>query len=98
MVNPTKDFEHSERTSIPVFYHAAKDLEIICPEGSTYAAFYNHSLMIAFTADYCSGDITINSGEIEEAGWYKYDNLPGRPQTSVSIATKLIDSFINSYN
>lgn len=56
------------------------------------------SLMIAFTADYCSGDITINSDEIEEAGWYKYDNLPGRPQTSVSIATKLIDSFINSYN
>jgi isopenicillin N synthase-like dioxygenase len=42
VVNPTKDFEHSERTSIPVFYHAAKDLEITCPEASTYAAFYNH--------------------------------------------------------
>lgn len=55
------------------------------------------SLMIAFTADYCSGDITINSDEIEEAGWYKYDNLPRRPQTSVSIAAKLIDSFINAY-
>lgn len=56
------------------------------------------SLMIALTADYCSGDITINSDEIEEAGWYKYDNLPGRPQSSISIASKLIDSFINSYN
>lgn len=56
------------------------------------------SLMIAFTADYCSGDITINPDEIEEAGWYKYNNLPGRPQTSVSIASKLIDNFINSYN
>jgi len=56
------------------------------------------SLMIAFTADYCSGDIIINPDEIAEAGWYKYNNLPGRPQTSVSIASKLIDSFINSYN
>jgi NAD+ diphosphatase len=54
--------------------------------------------MIAFTADYCSGDIIINPDEIAEAGWYKYNNLPGRPQTSVSIASKLIDSFINSYN
>lgn len=52
------------------------------------------SLMIAFTADYCSGDILINPDEIEEAGWYRYDNLPGRPSTSISIASKLIDSFI----
>ncbi len=55
------------------------------------------SLMIAFTADYCSGDITINSDEIEEAGWYKYDNLPGKPQTSISIASKLIEDFINLF-
>lgn len=52
------------------------------------------SLMIAFTADYCSGDIIINPDEIEEAGWYRYDNLPGRPSSSISIASKLIDSFI----
>ena len=52
------------------------------------------SLMIAFTADYCSGDILINADEIEEAGWYRYDNLPGRPSTSISIASELIDSFI----
>lgn len=55
------------------------------------------SLMIGFTADYCSGDITINPDEIEEAGWYKYDNLPGRPQSSISIASKLIDNFVASY-
>ena len=55
------------------------------------------SLMIAFTADYCSGDITINPDEIEEAGWYKYDNLPGKPQSSISIASKLIEAFVNIY-
>jgi NAD+ diphosphatase len=55
------------------------------------------SLMIAFTADYCSGDITINPDEIEEAGWYKYDNLPGRPQSSISIASKLIEDFVKLY-
>lgn len=55
------------------------------------------SLMIAFTADYCSGDITINPDEIEEAGWYKYDNLPGRPQSSISIASKLIEAFVKLY-
>lgn len=52
------------------------------------------SLMIAFTADYCSGDILINPDEIEEAGWYRFDDLPGRPSTSISIASELIDSFI----
>jgi isopenicillin N synthase-like dioxygenase len=41
VVNPTRDYEHSERTSIPVFFHAAKDLEITCPQDSTYTAFYN---------------------------------------------------------
>lgn len=51
------------------------------------------SLMIAFMADYCSGNITINPDEIEEAGWHKYDNLPGRPQ-STSIASKLIEAFV----
>ncbi len=55
------------------------------------------SLMIAFTADHLSGDIIINSDEIEEAGWYKYNNLPGKPQTSASIASKLIEAFVNLY-
>jgi NAD+ diphosphatase len=53
------------------------------------------SLMVAFTAEYAAGEIKIDQDEIEEAGWYNYDNLPGRPSTAVSIASRLLDSFIN---
>lgn len=52
------------------------------------------SLMIGFTAEYASGDIHIDQQEIEAADWYSYDNLPGRPSSSISIAKKLIDYFI----
>lgn len=52
------------------------------------------SLMVGFTADYVSGDIVIDNNEIEAAGWYNCDNLPGRPSSNISIAKKLIDSFI----
>jgi NAD+ diphosphatase len=53
------------------------------------------SLMIAFTAEYASGELIINHTEIEEAGWYPFDHLPGGPSTSISIARKLIDHFIS---
>lgn len=52
------------------------------------------SLMIGFTADYASGEIVIDKKELESADWYRYDNLPGGPSTSVSIASKLIDAFV----
>lgn len=54
------------------------------------------SLMIAFTAEYDSGELVIDNEEIEDAGWYRYDNLPGRPSLSISIATTLLDHFIHS--
>lgn len=53
------------------------------------------SLMIGFIADYESGDIIIDTSEIETAGWYRYDQLPGLPSTHSSIARKLIDYFIS---
>jgi NAD+ diphosphatase len=53
------------------------------------------SLMLGFVANYTSGDIVINHDEIESAGWYRYDQLPGRPSTSISIANQLIDYVIN---
>lgn len=52
------------------------------------------SLMLAFTADYDSGEITIDTTELESAGWYRYDSLPGGPSSSMSIARKLIEHFI----
>ena len=52
------------------------------------------SLMMAFTADYEAGEITMDQVEIEDAGWYKYDKLPGLPSMALSIAMKLIDDFV----
>jgi NAD+ diphosphatase len=52
------------------------------------------SLMFGFIADYAGGELVIDHNELEAAGWYRYDNLPGRPSTSLSIAGRLIDHFI----
>ena len=54
---------------------------------------FPHSLMIGFTAAYASGEISPNDAEIEDAGWFKVDNLPEIPG-KISIARKLIDWFI----
>lgn len=49
------------------------------------------SLMLAFFADYAGGEITPDPAEIEAAGWYALDALPGLPDP-VSIARRLIDA------
>lgn len=54
------------------------------------------SLMAAFTADYDSGEITIDNDEIIEANWYRYDRLPGLPSLQYSIAFTLLNEFITS--
>jgi NAD+ diphosphatase len=54
---------------------------------------FPHSLMIGFTATYAGGEITIDDTEIEDAGWFRIDNLPSLPG-KISIARKLIDWFI----
>jgi len=53
---------------------------------------FPHSLMIAFTAEYASGDITLNDPEIDEARWFgPGDPLPQlSPKQSISRA--LIDA------
>ncbi len=51
------------------------------------------SLMLGFTAEYASGDIVMEPGEIEAADWFTKDNLPPVPGP-LSIARKLIDSFV----
>jgi NAD+ diphosphatase len=40
---------------------------------------FPHSLMLAFTARWTGGDIVPQPGEIEEAGWFPIDALPGIP-------------------
>ncbi|HVP95942.1 NAD(+) diphosphatase [Methanoregula sp.] len=51
------------------------------------------SLMIAFTAEYDSGEITIDNNEIISAGWFGRDNLPALP-APLSISRALIDRWI----
>jgi NAD+ diphosphatase len=47
------------------------------------------SLMMGFTADYESGEITVDQCEITDAGWYKADKLPDIPSVD-SIAGRMI--------
>jgi NAD+ diphosphatase len=51
------------------------------------------SLMLGFTADYDSGELTIDGKEIEAGGWYTKDRLPLLP-SSMSIARYIIDQFL----
>jgi NAD+ diphosphatase len=50
---------------------------------------FPHSLMVAYTAEWAGGEIVPQEGEIEEAGWYPIDALPGIPPR-FSIAGHLI--------
>ncbi len=54
---------------------------------------FSSSMMIAFTAEYESGDIKIDDTEIIDAGWFTPDNLPMLP-SSYSIARRLIMDFV----
>jgi NAD+ diphosphatase len=54
---------------------------------------FPHSLMIGFTATYAGGEMAINDEEIEDAGWFTADNLPGQPG-KISIARRLIEWFL----
>lgn len=56
---------------------------------------FPHSLMIAFTADYSSGEINIDNDEIVDAAWFTVQDLPKLPG-SYSIARELIDHFCSS--
>jgi len=53
---------------------------------------FPHSLMIAYTADYLSGEIRVDPAEIAEARWFgPHDAWPDTP-LSVSIASELINA------
>jgi NAD+ diphosphatase len=54
---------------------------------------FPHSLMIAYTAEYASGDIRLDDPEIEDARWFPLDALPTLP-SPVSIARRLIDATV----
>ena len=51
---------------------------------------FPHSLMIAFSCEWVSGEIRRQESEIEEAKWFKVLQLPKLP-SKISIARRLID-------
>ncbi|GGY25703.1 NAD(+) diphosphatase [Paludibacterium paludis] len=58
---------------------------------------FPHSLMLAFTAEYLSGDIVPQEGEIADARWFSIDALPTLPPPA-SIAAWLIRHTIDRIN
>jgi NAD+ diphosphatase len=54
---------------------------------------FPHSLMIAFVADWKSGEISVDPLEIEAAQWFKVNELPMLPNP-ISISRRLIDAVV----
>ncbi|PTQ73718.1 NAD(+) diphosphatase [Pseudomonas sp. GV071] len=54
---------------------------------------FPHSLMLGFHAEYASGEIVMQEEEIEDAQWFKLDNLPPLPFHR-SIARYLIEVYL----
>lgn len=58
---------------------------------------YPDSHMVAFTAEYASGEIVVDNDEILSASWFKPDQLPDIPGKE-SISRALIDWFVDNYS
>ncbi|MEZ4300955.1 MAG: NAD(+) diphosphatase [Polyangiaceae bacterium] len=54
---------------------------------------FPHQIMIGFTAEHASGDIVVDTNELEEARWFDRDAMPMLPP-SFSIARALIDDWL----
>jgi NAD+ diphosphatase len=57
---------------------------------------FPNSLMLAFTAEYESGELCVNHDELEDGGWYHFSQLP-KPPTQKSIAWKMLQWFIQQH-
>ncbi len=53
---------------------------------------FPHSLMIAFTAEYAGGEVTVDRSEITEARWFGPDDEFPEIPPSISIAAALINA------
>jgi NAD+ diphosphatase len=55
---------------------------------------FPNSLMLGFHAEYESGEIVCQEGEIADARWFRHDDLPNVPP-GTAISRWLIDDFIS---
>jgi NAD+ diphosphatase len=56
---------------------------------------FPNSLMIGYTAEYKSGDLKVDTNELEDAQWFHVDKLPTLPMKS-TIAYQLINEFVQN--
>ncbi len=56
---------------------------------------FPNSLMLAFTADWAAGEISVDNKEIGDAQWFGIDHFPKLP-SSISVARKLIEHFVHT--
>lgn len=56
---------------------------------------FPHSLMVGFSARYAGGELCADGEELEDAGWFRADNLPRLP-SKISIARQLIELFLQA--
>lgn len=54
---------------------------------------FPHNLMVAFTAEYDGGDISIEPRELADAQWFSVDKLPRLPAPG-TIAGRMINDFV----
>lgn len=55
------------------------------------------ALMVAFTAEYAGGSITLDQSELAEAGWFAPGELPAVIPDTASVARRLIEWFVATY-
>jgi len=55
---------------------------------------FPHSLMLGFTARWRSGDVRIDPTELEDAAFFRYDEMPQWFRGRISIAGWLIEDFL----
>ncbi|WP_017350073.1 NAD(+) diphosphatase [Pantoea sp. A4] len=54
---------------------------------------FPQSLMTAFMAEYAGGDLKIDGKELQDAGWYRFDQLPQLPPPG-TVARRLIEDTV----
>ncbi|MBK6812492.1 MAG: hypothetical protein IPG81_27115 [Sandaracinaceae bacterium] len=69
---------------------------VIAPPAANPGCYwsYPNSLMLGFQADYVSGEVTPQPGEIEDAAFYRYDAMPRTFPGRRSISQWLIADFL----
>jgi len=77
-----------------VYEEVAIELENIRYFGSKPWPFPN-SMMVAYVADYKSGEIRVDESELNHADWYSVDSMPKLFNNKNSIACDLIREFKN---